>query len=224
MSLERNLSIVAIVLAVLAVVVASIGIITQGPQGPPGPQGIKGDQGEQGLQGPVGLQGMKGDKGDQGDQGLQGPPGSANKTTIRVHILEFTPDSALADDWLIDGIFDATGDGCDAVTRTGHSRFIRPRHLDLTISLNSMCSSFPISGNIMLVAYFHADDTPIDINPITLDGLCPLLPTNPTWDPACVFKTSYTLGTIIDGTVDGGDDMLPDPYDALLSYRIETLS
>ncbi|MCK4435268.1 hypothetical protein KAU87_00495 [Candidatus Bathyarchaeota archaeon] len=159
---------------------------------------------------------------------------STSKIVIRVNFLDFTIwygiPPPLPADYLFDvGVYILEGGQRQypsvSSTRTGHSRFIRPTYVELVIRNGSEYNGEPLflhpgdEVHIYVVAYFHADDFTIDINPY------------PSWGPQPIerWKESgsqlfipYTIGTIQDGNVDGQDDGYVDFCDAYLQYRIET--
>jgi hypothetical protein len=137
---------------------------------------------------------------------------------VRVSFLSFTQDvePLSGNDWLIDvGISGA----CEAQGRTGHSRFVVPAYLDL--SLNRIaCSGAAVS--IRIYAYWHLDDALIDIDPNPGNGRCGVL--SPTDPAGCFFILSYTIGATVTGSADGNaDGYVLDAYDGVLQYRVETL-
>jgi len=137
---------------------------------------------------------------------------------IRINFLSFIPDVTPpgGEDYLFDA--EAEGPGVYAQARTGHSRFIKPRYLDLVIRNGTRFVGIQVT--IKLYAYWHLDDVVIDIDPDPAHGR-----TIGT-DPSGGYLTlSYTIGTFLQGTVNGNDDGYAlDQYDAYLSYKIETLT
>ena len=145
---------------------------------------------------------------------------SRRPLVVRVNFLTFTSDIVppSGNDWLID--VELVGGSCAAQGRTGHSRYVVPRSLDLSLN-RSLCSGAAVT--VKLYAYWHLDDALIDIDPNAADGRCGLAsPTNPA---GCFLTLAYTVGTTLNGSADGnGDGYLLDAYDGQLQYRIETLS
>lgn len=143
---------------------------------------------------------------------------------VRINFLEFSTDhsSAAGDDYLFDvEIKSEEKEGCYAQARTGHSRFIQPEYLDL--SLPVACSGE--LTRVKIFGYWHLSDILIDIDPESSHGHC--LQTsiiNPEGPEGCYLSLDYTIGSILEGEVDGNNDgFLVDPFDGLLKYKIETL-
>lgn len=136
--------------------------------------------------------------------------------TIRVNFLSFVPDNSPpgGEDYLFDG--EAVGTDIYAQDRTGHSRFIEPRYLDLIVQNGTQFIGDQVT--ISIYAYWHLDDVVIDIDPI--EG--PTIGTNPDGG---YLTLTYTIGTVLQGSVDGNDDgfVLLDLYDAYFEYKVETL-
>ena len=137
---------------------------------------------------------------------------------IRINFVSFVPDATPpgGQDYLFDA--EAEGPSVYAQARTGHSRFIKPRYLDLVVRNGT--GFIGVQVIIKLYAYWHLDDVVIDIDPDPAHGR-----TIGT-DPSGGYLTlSYTIGTVLQGTVNGNDDRYAlDQYDAYLSYKIETLT
>ena len=137
--------------------------------------------------------------------------------TIRVNFLSFVPDKNPpgGEDYLFDG--EAVGTDIYAQARTGHSRFVEPRYLDLVVPNGVQFIGDQVT--ISIYAYWHLDDMVIDIDPDPANGR-----TIGT-DPAGGYLTlTYTIGTILQGAVDGNDDAyILDLYDAYFEYEIETI-
>jgi len=139
---------------------------------------------------------------------------SKRPLVIRIWFLSFEPDDVplmpiAGEDYLFD-VKVSWGLGIESYVygRTGHSRFVAPNYLDLSLSRTLMGSTVEIT----IFAYWHANDVLIDING------------NSKTDRHLI-KT-YTIGDILQETVDGNDDsLIPslDPYDAVMTYKIETL-
>jgi len=137
---------------------------------------------------------------------------------IRINFVSFVPDATPpgGEDYL----FDAEAEGLNmyAQARTGHSRFIKPRYLDLVIRNGTHFIGTQVT--IKLYAYWHLDDVVIDIDPDPAHGRT--IGTNPSGG---YLTLSYTIGTVLQGTVNGNDDGYAlDQYDAYLAYKIETLT
>lgn len=137
---------------------------------------------------------------------------------IRINFVSFVPDATPpgGEDYLFDA--EAEGPGVYAQARTGHSRFIKPRYLDLVIRNGMLFIGTQVT--IKLYAYWHLDDVVIDIDPDPAHGRT--IGTNPSGG---YLTLSYTIGTVLQGTVNGNDDgYVLDLYDAYLAYKIETLT
>jgi len=137
---------------------------------------------------------------------------------IRINFLSFVPDATPpgGEDYLFDA--EAEGPGVYAQARTGHSRFIKPRYLDLVI--RNATRFIGVQVTIKLYAYWHLDDVVIDIDPDPAHDRT--IGTNPNGG---YLTLSYTIGTVLQGTVNGNDDAyILDQYDAYLAYKIETLT
>ena len=135
--------------------------------------------------------------------------------TIRVNFVSFVPDNVPpgGEDYLID--CEAVGTDIYAQARTGHSRFIEPRYLDLVVPNGVQFIGDQIT--ISIYAYWHLNDMVIDIDPV--GG--PTIGTDPTGG---YLSLTYTIGTILQGAVDGNDDLrLLDLYDAYFEYEVETI-
>ena len=135
--------------------------------------------------------------------------------TIRVNFVSFVPDNVPpgGEDYLID--CEAVGTDIYAQARTGHSRFIEPTYLDLVIPDGVQFMGDQVT--ISIYAYWHLDDMVIDIDPV--DG--PTIGTDPTGG---YLSLTYTIGTVLQGAVDGNDDLrLLDLYDAYFEYEVETM-
>jgi len=138
--------------------------------------------------------------------------------TIRINFLSFVPDAVPPGgaDYLFDA--EVEGPGVYAQARTGHSRFIKPRYLDLVVRNGTRFIGTQVT--IKLYAYWHLDDVVIDIDPNPAHGRT--IGTNPSGG---YLTLSYTIGTVLQGTVNGNDDgYVLDLYDAYLAYKIETLT
>jgi len=138
---------------------------------------------------------------------------------IRVSFLTFTQDNmpSSGNDWLID--IEIAGGNCVAQGRTGHSRYVVPKYLDLSTN-RTVCTGAAVT--VKLYAYWHLDDALIDIDPKPADGRCGLA--SPTDPAGCFLTLTYTVGTTVTGSADGNaDGFLLDAYDGQLQYRIETL-
>lgn len=137
--------------------------------------------------------------------------------TIRVNFLSFVPDNSPpgGEDYLFDG--EVVGTSIYAQDRTGHSRFIEPRYLDLVIENGTQFMGDQVAINIY--AYWHLDDMVIDIDPDPAHGRT--IGTDPNGG---YLTLSYTIGSVLQGNIDGDDDgYLLDQYDAFLAYKVETL-
>jgi len=137
---------------------------------------------------------------------------------IRINFLSFVPDATPpgGQDYLFDA--EAEGPSVYAQARTGHSRFIKPRYLDLVIRNGT--SFIGTQVTMKLYAYWHLDDVVIDIDPDPAHGR-----TIGTDSSGGYLTLSYTIGTVLQGAVNGNDDgYVLDQYDAYLSYKIETLT
>jgi len=135
---------------------------------------------------------------------------SKRSLVIRIWFLSFEPDSipATGKDYLFD-VKLSWGPGIESYVygRTGHSRFVAPNYIDLSANRTLMGSTVEIT----IYAYWHADDILIDINGDTADYH---------------LVRTYQIGTIFQETVNGNNDnrgILLDPYDAIMTYKIETL-
>lgn len=192
-----------------------------GPQGPPGPEGPQGSEGPPGPQGDEGQIGPQGPPGPQGPQGPQGLPGDWDVLRIRFDFdLETFPE---VDDWLVDIAFiDATG-MCYASARSGHSRFVIPKHIDASFD-RSLCEGVTVT--VEVYAYLHLSDNLIDIDPRTSGQggqRCGLIsPLNPN---GCFLTiNSYILGNTISGSADGRNDgFILDLRDGLITYTLSEL-
>lgn len=127
---------------------------------------------------------------------------------VRIWFLSFEPDiiPVTGKDYLFD-VKLSWGVGIESYVygRTGHSRFIAPNYLDLSVGRTLMGSTVEIT----IFAYWHADDILIDINGNSADRQ---------------LTKTYTMGTVLRETVDGNEDgVILDPYDAVMTYKIETL-
>jgi len=135
---------------------------------------------------------------------------------IRINFVTFTPDAVPpgGEDYLFDA--EAIGTNIYAQDRTGHSRFIEPKYLDLVIENGTQFIGDQVT--ISIYAYWHLDDVVIDIDPV--QG--PTIGTNPDGG---YLTLTYTIGTVLQGSVDGNDDgfVLLDLYDAYFEYKVETL-
>jgi len=136
---------------------------------------------------------------------------------IRINFVSFIPDNTPpgGEDYLFDA--EATGPNIYAQARTGHSRFIKPRYLDLVVRNGKQFIGAPVT--IKLYAYWHLDDVVIDIDPDPAHGRT--IGTNPSGG---YLTLSYAIGTVLSGSVNGNDDGYAlDLYDAYFAYKIETL-
>ena len=136
---------------------------------------------------------------------------------VRVSFLSFTQDAtpASGNDWLID--VEISGGNCVAQGRTGHSRYVVPKYLDLNTN-RSLCSGATVT--VKLYAYWHLDDALIDIDPNPASGRCLLPPAAPA---GCYLTLTYRIGTTLTGSVDGNSDgYVLDNWDGNLQYRVET--
>jgi prefoldin subunit 5 len=149
---------------------------------------------------------------------------SKKTVTVRIWFLSFDPDAQPpgGEDWLIDIKLEnpaISGISSYVYGRTGHSRFVTPNYLDLSVDSTWMGANVKIT----IYAYWHLSDQLIDINPNPADGRT-YLGATAVPDGARLILW-YTIGTTTQGSVDGNDDgYLLDPYDAYLVYKIETLS
>ncbi len=137
--------------------------------------------------------------------------------TIRVNFLSFVPDSVPpgGKDFLID--CEAVGTDIYAQARTGHSRFIEPTYLDLVVPDGVQFIGDQVA--ISIYAYWHLDDMVIDIDPDPANGRT--IGTDPTGG---YLTLTYTIGTVLQGAVDGNDDLFVlDLYDASFEYMVETI-
>ena len=137
--------------------------------------------------------------------------------TIRVNFVSFVPDNVPpgGEDYLID--CEAVGTDIYAQARTGHSRFIQPTYLDLVVPDGVQFMGDQVT--ISIYAYWHLDDMVIDIDPDPANGRT--VGTNPAGG---YLTLTYTIGTILQGDVDGNDDLyLLDVYDAYFEYEVETM-
>ena len=136
---------------------------------------------------------------------------------IRVNFLAFIPDNSPpgGEDYLLD--VEVEGSEIYSQARTGHSRFIKPRYLDLVIR-----NGMPFMGaqvTVRIYAYWHLDDMVIDIDPNPAHGRT--IGTNPEGG---YLTLTYVIGDVIQDSVDGNDDTyLADQYDAYFQYKVETL-
>jgi len=133
---------------------------------------------------------------------------SKRPLVIRIWFLSFEPDNipATGKDYLFD-VKLSWGLGIESYVygRTGHSRFVAPNYLDLSVNRTLMGSTVEIT----IFAYWHADDILIDINGDTAD---------------CHLVRTYKIGTVFQETVNGNNDgIILDPYDATMTYKVETL-
>jgi len=136
---------------------------------------------------------------------------------IRINFVNFIPDNTPpgGEDYLFDA--EATGPNIYAQARTGHSRFIKPRYLDLVIRNGKQFIGVQVT--IKLYAYWHLDDVVIDIDPDPDHGRT--IGTNPSGG---YLTLGYTIGTVPSGSVNGNDDGYAlDLYDAYFAYKVETL-
>jgi len=136
---------------------------------------------------------------------------------IRINFLTVTPDAVPpgGEDYLFDA--EAVGTNIYAQDRTGHSRFIEPRYLDLVIENGTQFIGDQVTINIY--AYWHLDDMVIDIDPDPAHGRT--IGTDPNGG---YLTLTYTIGTVLQGSVDGNDDgYILDLYDAYFDYKVETL-
>jgi len=145
---------------------------------------------------------------------------SKRPLVIRIWFLSIEPDNVpvTGKDYLFD-VKLSWGLGIESYVygRTGHSRFIAPNYLDLSVNRTLMGKA----AEITIYAYWHIDDLVIDIDPdpVHSSSIDPR-------DPSGRYLTlTYTIGaTPLQGTVDGNaDGHILDSYDAKLTYKIETL-
>lgn len=207
MATEGKLSVVSLVLSIVALIIAIVGVGIQGPKGDLGPIGPAGDNGPAGPEGP------------EGPQGPQGLPGDWNALRLRFEFdLTTFPQ---VDDWLVDIAFiDASG-SCYASARSGHSRFVEPRHIDVTFN-RTLCEG--VSVSIEVYAYLHLSDNLIDIDPTprAQGGQQCGLPTQLDPDGCYLTVDGYILGSTISGSVDGRDDgiLLDTGPQGLMTYAV----
>lgn len=207
MAAQGRLSIVSVILACVALILAVVGVVLPGPQGE---QGVTGPQGEEG---PVGPEGPQGPQGQQGDWDV-----------IRLRF-GFTLDTfPYVEDWLVDVAFIDVPDVCYASARSGHSRFVTPKHIDVSFN-RTQCEG--VSVSVEVYAYLHLSDNLIDIDPTTAGQggqRCGL--TSPL-DPEGCFLTigSYTIGSTHSGSADGRDDgfLLDTGPQGLMTYSLGEL-
>jgi len=145
---------------------------------------------------------------------------SKRPLVIRIWFLSFEPDNvpATGKDYLFD-VKLSWGLGIESYVygRTGHSRFVSPNYLDLSVNRTLMGSTVEIT----IFAYWHLDDYPIDIDPDPVHGKVIY---TPTYSSGASLSLQYTVGSpALQGSVDGNDDGFLDLYDAYFTYKIETL-
>jgi len=136
---------------------------------------------------------------------------------IRINFVTFTPNAIPpgGEDYLFDA--EAVGTSIYAQDRTGHSRFIEPRYLDLFVQNGTQFIGDQVT--ISIYAYWHLDDMVIDIDPDPAHGRT--IGTDPNGG---YLTLTYTIGTVLEGNVDGNDDgYILDLYDAYFDYKVETL-
>jgi len=146
---------------------------------------------------------------------------SKRPLVVRIWFLSFEPDDipVTGRDYLIDVKLSwASGVKAYVYGRTGHSRFVVPNYLDLSVNRTLMGSTVQIA----IFAYWHLDDYPIDIDPDPAHGIVIF---TPSYSSGASLSLQYTLGgSALEGSVDGNDDgFLLDLYDANFVYKIETL-
>ncbi|MGQ9469527.1 MAG: hypothetical protein ACUVTD_06870 [Nitrososphaerales archaeon] len=96
---------------------------------------------------------------------------SKRTITVRIWFLSFDPDRipVNGEDYLIDVKLEnpaISGISSYVYERTGHSRFVAPNYLDLSVDSTWMGATVKIT----IFAYWHLDDILIDINPNSADG------------------------------------------------------
>jgi len=146
---------------------------------------------------------------------------SKRPLVVRIWFLSFEPDDipATGNDYLLD-VKLSWGPSAESYVygRTGHSRFVVPNYLDLSVSRTLTGSTVEIT----IFAYWHLDDYPIDIDPDPAHGIVIFTPSH---NSGASLSLQYILGSLaLQGSVDGKDDgFLVDLYDAHFTYKIETL-
>jgi septal ring factor EnvC (AmiA/AmiB activator) len=163
---------------------------------------------------------------------------STDKIVVRVSFLEFTILDTLTippplpADYLFDvGVYIIENGERQypsvASARSGHSRFIRPTYVELTIRNGSEYKGEPLSIHpgdevaVYIVAYYHLDDATLDIQPDASWGPQPI--GEPWKESGSQLFILYSIGTVKSGSVNGEDDgYLTDHRDAYLQYKIET--
>jgi len=164
---------------------------------------------------------------------------STDKIVVRVNFLEFTILDTLTippplpADYLFDvGLYILTENGqyqypSVASARSGHSRFVRPTYVELTMRNGSEYNGEPLfihlgdEVHVYIVAYYHLDDAVLDIQPDPFYG--PQSIAAPWNEAGSQLWIPYSTGTVKSGSANGeGDGFLADTRDAYLRYKIET--
>jgi hypothetical protein len=151
--------------------------------------------------------------------------------TLQVNIYPFTqngPGPVTGDDWLIDESAVGSG-GCYNVGRTPESRYVTPEWIDLNFNRTCLGQSFTIN----LYAYWHSDDSLIDIDPVFegTDSCVPILGVTEPREagPDCALDISgYVLGSApMNGDAVGvNGPLVSSPvtgYVGNLTWSVETL-
>jgi len=142
---------------------------------------------------------------------------SPESYSLRVRWLAFVHEKELMYDYIFEVEFRVPSVGHYDAKRTPSSRYLE-EHPPLTFDIQE--SWLNLSATLTIIAFWHADDVIIDINPDPADG---------RWTPfgkeASALVVSYTIWAPMQCSADGNDDgYLTDlRNDAYIKFVVETL-